>query len=94
MRHLPIKLGAAVLIVSLFACFSQAGAMPVLPSNDSPNIASAVEKAGYYGHRYGGYYGGYHPYYRHWGGYGYYRPYGYYGWGYHPYHRYGYNWRY
>jgi hypothetical protein len=91
MRHLPIKLGAAVLTVSLFACFSQAGAMPVLSSNDSPNIASPIEKAGYYGHRYGGYY----PYYRHWGGYGYYQPYyGHYGYGYWPHHRYGYNWRY
>jgi hypothetical protein len=58
MRHFPIKLGAAVLTVSLFACFSQAGAMPVLSSNVSPNIASPVEKASYWRHGYGyGYWG-------------------------------------
>ncbi len=62
MRHFPIKLGAAVLTVSLFACFSQAGAMPVLSSNVSPNIASPVEKASYWRHGYGyGYWG--HGYY-------------------------------
>jgi hypothetical protein len=57
MRHLPMKLGAAVLTASLFACFSQAGAMPGLSQNYSPNLTSSVEKAGYYDHHYGGYYG-------------------------------------
>lgn len=87
MRHLPIKLGAAFLAVCLLASFGQAGAMPALSPNDSTNIASPVEKAGYWRHGYG-----YHPY-RYWGGYGYYRPYRHYGYGY-RYHRYGNNWRY
>ena len=65
--------------------------MPVLSSDDSPNMASPVEKAGYWRHGYGyGYWG--HGYYRPYGCYRpYYRPYGY---GYGPYYRYGYNWRY
>lgn len=31
--------------------------MPGLSQNDSPNLTSPVEKAGYYGDHYGGYYG-------------------------------------
>ena len=80
-----------MLTVSLFACFSQAGAMPVLSSNDPPQCISPVEKAGYWRDGYGyGYWG--HGYYLSHGCYRpYHRPSGY---GYGPYHRYGYNWRY
>ena len=95
MRHLPMTLGAVVLIVSLFAGFGQAGAMPAPSLNDHTSVASLVEKAGHYGrgyggngHGYGGYGHGYGGYGHGYGGYG--HRYGGYGHGYGSYgHRYG-----
>lgn len=91
MRHLPIKLGAAVLVAFLFTG-GPASATPIPSPISAANVASPVEKVGYYRRHYG-----YYPRY----GYGrhYYRPYGYYRphrryWGYRPYRRYGYRYRY
>lgn len=53
MRHLPMKLGAAVCCQPL--CLFQPGRRHAwLSQNDSPNL---TEKARHYGHHYDGYYG-------------------------------------
>ena len=87
-RHVLIRIAAAVLVVGFAIGVGPASAAPLPTLNGLASQAGPVEKAHYYGYRYRGY-GGYYPY-----RYGrpYYRPYYYgYSYGYRPYYRnYGY----